>query len=820
MASTGIDENQDDENTAPLTIGTPMKSDSDTFENSENNIFRPRSGQCSEHMESSVFQTPLRGNVSAKHTSNHDTVRAIFREICFDASYSAHIIHGANGVGKTYCAYQCTQMPKASAIFSDGIIWLGLGYKNSLRFRDLIELYEQILGQMHLSKKLWPCFDNIFYLFDRCMIDEEEERIEERRAMIQARDLMSDCIGASDVLICIDGLADSADILLFQFQSNGTKKCRTLATAVNAPNQKFDKLKSWHLSCVISPDARHFFMKHLNSEALHNQAVVSMMKNFYDPCRGNLMSIKMICKLINDKIAGGETTRLKKFVKKFQSAPVDPKMQIFIILEATFSHSSLGETLSKLAWRCFAAFCTVFTRDNCSRPFVPKSPTRSLFRAVTERFWKDKTQGLDTHDILVTVDKIIDFLVQLELINFIDGFDCNKTPRQFYQVSSDVFQDFGEKLSANNDTSRKFHELLIHEYTSMFSGINAAFGSNEIDFYMLQFLPLHSMRANDFEDVSLTLQDLSFIEERFKFMGLLNGCKKHIDDTQRLTRKLTLMKDDTANILMAISYQNCTRALVKQFMNKDLVVSYGGSEKDVLEAMWMLAFSLFNNFLVMDGCKVVEKAMEFEKGNDPNRIFKMDRNLIKSLSMTPTGDDNKCSRAVIVIASSMVQYGMKKVDAMNLLIDGLKHLTGSLGLESLEVARAHVYVGEYFYRDFKMYRHARYLFKQALPTFLRELGKESEELYDAIILVGKSSIHVGELDTALDILEKINPKLSGTIAVDVRIKLGYIYTVKGNHDKAQFILNEARAMSSDQEIVNRIDEMYEKSVQLSGRCSI
>mmetsp|Transcript_14486 Transcript_14486/g.27259 ORF Transcript_14486/g.27259 Transcript_14486/m.27259 type:complete len:833 (+) Transcript_14486:153-2651(+) len=822
-----VHQHEDDENIVPISTKTPMKNTTTVNgidHDHSASLFRSRSGKINEPIESSIFQTPVRNNVSAKYSSTHDTVKAIFREICLDDSYSAHIIHGAHGIGKTYCAYQCTQMPRASEIFSDGIIWLGLGYKKPMRFRDLIELYDQILAQMHVpEKKRRHCFDDIFHLFDPSFMGKEEDRMEERRAMIQARDFMSSRISASNVLICIDGLIDSGDILFFQFHTTGQgTKCRSLATALNLPKEeKIDKLKSWHLSCLTSPDARQFFTNHLNSEALNVQEVISIMKNFYDPCRGNPMSIKMICKLINDKVEGGEVTRLKNFVNKFQSAPVDPKMQIFIILEAAFSHSSLGEALSKLAWRCFAAFCTVFTRDNSFRPFIPKSPTRTLFRAVTERFWKDRSQVPREDDFLLeTVDKVIDFLVQIELLNFIDGFDCNKKPRQFYQVSSDIFQDFGEKLTANKDTSKKFNELFIHEYTSMFSGINAAFGSNEIDFYMLKFLPHHSMQADDFEDASQTLQDVRFIEERLKHMGLVNGCKKHIDDTEKLVVKLKMMKESTANVLMAMSYQNCTRTLVQQYMNIKGNVWCNGSNKDVLEAMWMLAYSLFSNFLIMDGCKIVQKAMGFENENDPNRIFKMDRKVIQSLSTTPTGDNNKCSRAVIVLGSSMVQCGMKKVDAMNLLVNGLNHLAQSLGIESLEVARAHVYVGEYFYRDFKMYRYARYLFKQALPTFLRELGKESEELYDAIILVGKSSIHVGDLDTALDILEKIDPKLSGTIAVDVKIKLGYIYTVKGNHDQAQVILNEARCLSSDQDIINRIDEMYEKSVQLSGRCSI
>ena len=75
---------------------------------------------------------------------------------------------------------------------------------------------------------------------------------------------------------------------------------------------------------------------------------------------------------------------------------------------------------------------------------------------------------------------------------------------------------------------------------------------------------------------------------------------------------------------------------------------------------------------------------------------------------------------------------------------------------------------------------------------MRELGEESEELYDAIILVGKYCIHTGDLDTALDILRNIAPKLKGSIAIDVHIKVGYIYMIKGNHQRAVSVLKKVK----------------------------
>lgn len=104
----------------------------------------------------------------------------------------------------------------------------------------------------------------------------------------------------------------------------------------------------------------------------------------------------------------------------------------------------------------------------------------------------------------------------------------------------------------------------------------------------------------------------------------------------------------------------------------------------------------------------------------------------------------------------------------------------------------------------------------ALPTFMKELGEESEELFDAIILIGKSCIHTGDLDTALEILKNISPKLKGSIALDVDIKVGYIYIIKGNNDKAIEVLSKAKSTTTDTGIIERIDQLINKSCAQQG----
>ena len=799
-----------EQQTEKLNTASPKEN---MFEESEN-IDPHQNERLQSLIHSIAIKTPLRGNVSAKHSSNHQTSRTILSELCFNDTYNAHVISGERGVGKTFVAHILAQLPSAKTTFSDGIVWIGLGYKKSLQYHELVELYEQIFAQMTPGKKKLN-FDNILYIPSASTIKSEEEKQEEKRAMFQARDVMTKSIGGKKCLVCLDGLFDTGDIRYFQFYQKEAPaaKCRVLATASSAPFELIEKVKSWQLSSMNAVAAQDFFITQLSPIAVNHPDFNAIYRGSSRCCGGNPLSVRALSRLIDDKINSENFGYLNKFVKKFESAPIDPKMQIFIILEASFSHSSLGDAFTKLAWRCFAAFCVVFTRDN-SRPCVPLSPVKALFQAVLERIGKTSTEP---NIMAENIDKIIEFMVKMGFLFRIDGFDTHMAPRQFYQVSCDIYQEFGEQLSANKETLRKLNELLINEYTSMFDGINAEFGSNEIDYYMLNFLPFHSMRANELEDVSLTLQDVRFVEERFKYMGIRGGCKKHIEDTEAMAELVRVANKKMALLVLATSYQTCTRVLLAAVSNKENMKS--SDEQEALEALWMLAFSCFKHFLVTDGCKIVQKAIECDKDDD-KKVIKLNPKLIHGLSKTPTDNTNQCSRAIILIGSAMAQAKMKRRDAIYLIHRGLKNLEQSLGVANVETARAHVYVGEIFYQDFKMYKHALQYFRDALPTFMRELGEESEELYDAIILVGKSCIHTGDLDTALDILRNIAPKLKGSIAIDVHIKVGYIYMIKGNHQRAVSVLKKVKLKTTDKAIIKQIDALIEKSVHESGRYTI
>ena len=81
--------------------------------------------------ESIAIKTPLRGNTRVKYTSNLQTARTIMSNICYNNTISTHVINGSRGVGKTYLAYQCLQLPVTKTTFTDEVLWVGLGHHRS-----------------------------------------------------------------------------------------------------------------------------------------------------------------------------------------------------------------------------------------------------------------------------------------------------------------------------------------------------------------------------------------------------------------------------------------------------------------------------------------------------------------------------------------------------------------------------------------------------------------------------------------------------------------------------------------------------------------
>lgn len=111
------------------------------------------------------------------------------------------------------------------------------------------------------------------------------------------------------------------------------------------------------------------------------------------------------------------------------------------------------------------------------------------------------------------------------------------------------------------------------------------------------------------------------------------------------------------------------------------------------------------------------------------------------------------------------------------------------------------------------------MFQNALHGFNSVVGDENEEIIDLLVLIGKVCVHAGELDAALDIFKRVAPKLSGTLALDIDIKVGYIYMVKQKFDRALTVLSRARSQTADQLLLDQIDDLIEQCGD-DDRCSM
>jgi tetratricopeptide (TPR) repeat protein len=740
-------------------------------------------------------KTPLRANVSEKLSADNSTIQLISRDIV-SSTFKTHVICGPRGIGKTWTAHIVVQLPLCKTKFSNGVIWLGLSNYKELNYTLLRSIYQRICAQLNLSTE--PDFNEVLYAKTHSPNECENDKKREMMSMIQLRKIMSRLIGQKSVLLCVDGLYDCRDIKYFEFHSDddtSDNNCCLVVTVCDAPDIT-DKTKVWQITNFHVDEAKSFFLRSLNPATTQVPDFLERYSEVFRTCHGNPLSIKTLCHLVDDKIESQNYQSLDAFVNKFENVPIEAKIQVYNILEAAFTNSSLGPSFNKIIWRCFAAFTAVFKRDDCLRPCIGKSPVQALFSAVMAKIGKSPKSPSSVES---KVDKVINFLVKIKVLTQIDGFDDGKIPRTYLQMSCDAYQEFGEQLSSSAQTNKKLHQLFINEYTTMFSNSHTAFGANEIDNFMLKWLPYHLRKSGDIEDQALTLPDYRFIQERVKFMGTIEAVDRHVDDAESFVR----MSSNGSNILLP-SYEAFTRILESLVDDKENG-DHPNKIKEVTEGMWRLAISLFSHYYVKEGCQLIQKAKEYEDEDDP--VTSIDAELFQKLSESSMKDDHlNTVRSLVKIGAAMARSNRRQ-HATNIILLGLKGLIHCLGSDNIEVARAHVFVGEVFYRDLKLYEDAMAQFRLSLPLLLKELGEESEEVFDAIILCGKTYVHLGFLDTALEILEKIAPQLQGGAETDVRMKVASIYMIKGEPKAAIAILNELKGRTFDEELRRRIEIM-------------
>ncbi len=739
-------------------------------------------------------KTALIANVSTKLSSDETTVQLILRDIVSSRStFITHVICGARGIGKTWTAHFVAQAPICKSNFSHGVIWLGLGmYKKRLDFLSLRKIYQSICAQLKIP--ITSNFEEI--KFSKVAVPELDNSgvKREQDAMIKMKEYMAKRMAERNVLLCVDGLHDNDDIEYFEFHDQihtFNSSFRLIVTTNDTPiEEDGNGTKVWHLTNYTSEASKSFFMRTLKPKTTEVPAFIYKYNDLYRICQGNPLSIKTLCSLLEDKLECKDLTSFDSFVAKFANCPCEPKIQIFNILEVLFTNSTLGESFNKITWRCFASFATVFPRNDCSRPCIGKSTVIALFQAVMKK--------VGIHMNLESSVEILQFLVKTKVLTQIDGYDNKSIPRTFYQISCDIYQEFGEQLSSSPETNMKLHQLFVNEYTTMSIDKQPSFGSKEIDSFMLKWLPHHLRQGGDLEDQAVTLPDYRFIQERINHFGTIDAVKRHIHDAESFVR----MSSKGSKFLI-LCYETVVRILEYNMDNKEDTNRKSTNTKENIEAMWLLALSLLSHYHVQEGCQLVEKASEYDDKNDP--VIDINTGIFRLLAeASMKGDHLQTVRSLIKIGTMTARSSNRKHEALNIILLGLTGLIHCLGKHSLEVARVHVYIGEVLYRDLKLYDDALDHFRASLPVLLKELGDDSEEVYDAIILCSKTYVSLGNLATALDILEKLVPQLKDLTEIEVRHQIASIYIMIGDLKSAYSILLKLRQRTNDPSLLKQI----------------
>jgi len=739
----------------------------------------------------------------------------ISRELTYaDVRNTTHVIYGLQGIGKTRLARSIATNKVCRKFFPDGIVWIGIGFHKLIDYENLIILYQAVLSQIDPSIIDQPDFESVLFVPSTSREKSEEDEEKERRAMWDARDIMSRKIGHKKILLCLDGLQEVEDVNLFHFNSGDKmvkRQCRVLITASGAPNESHE-IKGWELKYLSEEESKRLFAEEVGTR----ENYLTFLEEFggaLQLCQGIPVLIRALGRLFNDQYQSENHQSLQCIadtINQLKGKRLDCKSKFLVILEATVSNIMLDNEFSRIPFVCFEAFTMIFTREDCRRPWIPKAAVLTLFRAVISKILKTEKDPVKVHQI---VNQLVEKFVAVGMLKEISGTNDQKSSQRFYRVQSDMYQYFGERSSTGDTKSReKLHQIFVEDSLLHLNGQSKDDTSNEIDQYMLRWLPFHLIGANQVNETARTLKSYTFIGKRIKNMGTLRAVKEHKDDSEKLLASFT--KDYARESkMLTLTYKSFLMVLEDEYADKE-----NGSTcttDNIVQAIWTFSYSLFLNNFVNDGYEMLRTGRKID-GNAFAKYIGINMNSIHPFCSVNCDDRLNSARALIKLGSTIALTNKKK-GAIALLQAGLCELQDAVGLGvSLESARARMFVGEIFY-DLKLYIDALENFRMGLPILREVLGENSEELFDALLLIAKAYFRVGDLDTSLGILECIATKVRGSTAVSVKLKIGEILMLKRYYKKSIASLKSAKKETSSPYLLKRIDDSIERVESKSAR---
>lgn len=726
---------------------------------------------------------------------------------------STHVIHGLQGIGKTKLAHSIATNSECRTFFPDGIVWIGIGFHKPIDYENLIILYRAIFSQIDPSVAEQPDFEGALFVPSTSSEKSEEDEEKERRAMWDARDIMGRKIGHKKILLCLDGLKEVGDVNLFHFNSGDKmveRQCRVLITASGAPNESHE-IKGWEIKRLDIEES-----KKLLAEEIGSRENYFMFLNKFDGalqlCQGIPVLIRALGKMFNDQYQIENQQSLQCIADTINQLKgnKDHRTRLFTVLEATVSNIMLENQFSRMPWVCFEAFTLVFTREECYRPWIQRAAVLTLFRAVISKVLKSET---DPPKLQQLVNKLVDKFVGVGMLKEISGSNDEKNPQQFYQVQNDMYQNFGQKSSsASTKTQEKLHQTFVEDSLLHLNGQSNDDRSTAIDLYMLRWLPFHLIGANLINETARTLKSPTFIRKRIKSMGASRAAKEHKTDSEKLLGNITNLYARESKLL-PLTYGAFLMVLKDEDADKENVA--GCVAEEIIQAIWIFSYSLFLNNFVNDGYEMLRAAREIDS-KAFTKFIGINMNSIHPFCSVNCDDQLNSARALIKLGSTMAPT-KKKQEAIDLLQVGLCELQQAVGGGiSLESARARMFVGEIFY-DLKLYLDALENFRMGLPVLREVLGENSEELFDALLLIAKAYFRVGDLDTSIGILKCIATKVKGSTAVSVKLKIGEILMLKRCYKKSILSLESAKKETSSPHLLKRINDSILRVESKSAR---
>uniref|UniRef100_A0A7S1BS42 NB-ARC domain-containing protein n=1 Tax=Corethron hystrix TaxID=216773 RepID=A0A7S1BS42_9STRA len=518
---------------------------------------------CSESFEHEVVETEM---IDTALIPRMDVLKKIINNfVCFGDKECAETnnascnhflpkhrrltLRGIGGVGKTTLAAMTISFTDVRSKF-DHILWLNLGkyfnenpHQNNLSYEMYLDCLQILCRQLDVIAEFKP--KDFLQPGDSSVIASAKIL----QGMEQSKIEMSQIIDGLNILIVLDDVWSHEDVEMFNFGEHMSSIFSILLTTRTLDEEPLAGSKLINVDLLNQDEACFLFYSEAGLVATTDQdaeAVGRIIKK----C-GNLpLAVRIAgrflktCRIIQPEKS--LYTISEELIRKSCSPGMQP---VYILLERSFSF--VTDITASLALKfLFSAFTVVFHRDYILRPWVALDAVTLLWKALLRSAdFSNLRQSLIRYRF-TKLEDIADIMCVMGLLDRKYEKNQNQSKYQtYFRIHHDLMWDYGKMFSSK--VSLVDGKVLGYDKNGIQYAENALVNCDDVlslntkqwntsivkkaqsndkllekanlEPYLINWLPLHMVKAGLFDEVSDLLASEEFFESQMKMNGIEKG---------------------------------------------------------------------------------------------------------------------------------------------------------------------------------------------------------------------------------------------------------------------------------------------------------